>query len=145
MRAAHADEIIASVAVFALSMRAWHAFEVMSRWSRQPIFVLLLGALLALGLSMSTVQASGMAAKMAVMADMNGMLAQGGCDGCGDDGTAPDGACLSVCAIPAVASGSPCIGAWAAQGIGLAAQTDLFPSGRVFAPDPRPPRSRARV
>lgn len=129
--------------ILARPPRPWHASDVMSRWSRHPIFVLLLGALLALGLSLSAIQASDMAAKMATVSDMGDMAAQTGCESCGDDSTASGTACLSVCAAPVIAIGSPPVPALSAPTSGHVSHRYFFSLGRTVAPDPRPPRSSA--
>src|SRR3546814_14957754 len=77
---------------------------VMNRWPSRRAFSLMLGVLLALGMSLSAAQAGGMVVKMVSMASDMGAPGHDGCDGCGsDDGKVATGACLSVCTIPALA------------------------------------------
>src|SRR3546814_13660278 len=75
---------------------------VMNRWPSRRAFSLMLGVLLALGMSLSAAQAGGMVVKMVSMASDMGAPGHDGCDGCGsDDGKVATGACLSVCTIQA--------------------------------------------
>jgi hypothetical protein len=69
----------------------------MKRWSWHRTRVLLLAALLGLGMSLSFVPGSVMAAEMAVAAD-GAHHGASGCDGCGGSDHHTDaGMCLSVC------------------------------------------------
>src|SRR3546814_13895920 len=70
---------------------------VMNRWPSRRAFSVMLGVLLALGMSLSAAQAGGMVVKMVSMASDMGAPGHDGCNGCGsDDGKVATGACLSV-------------------------------------------------
>jgi hypothetical protein len=114
----------------------------MKRWSWHRRRVLLLAVLLGLGMSLSFVQGSAMAATMAVAAD-GAHHGSSGCDGCGggDHKDMNAGTCLTVCAS-------------AAQGL---ISGELFPlppacrtgfqvaqlllSGQFHTPDHGPPKT----
>jgi len=108
--------------------------------SARRVFILLLGSFLALGMSLSAVQAGVMPAAM----DMaTGMGASGHCNDCGDkSGMAKEmGSCSLSCAAPVLAvipQTSP------TKIVHLSAslpQQDSLLLGRAFSPDPGPPRS----
>ena len=114
----------------------------MKRWSSRRLSALLLAVFLALGMSLSVVQASDMASKMAMtpgMADSG----NGNCADCGGgDGNTNTAACKAMCTAghsPAVLS----FGAlFANQSAAVPPASRERPSlGRVPSPDPYPPRS----
>jgi hypothetical protein len=97
--------------------------------------------LLGVGMSLSLVQASAMAAKMAVTGVMT-TPGSGACDGCADDG--PDGvdlsSCLAACgaALHGLLPGEPAdLPAAFRAGIDT---TYLLFSGRMIAPEHGPPK-----
>lgn len=103
-----------------------------------------LGVFLALGMSLSAVQSSDMAAKMAMASDM-GDSGMAGCNACGggDDGKTKTGACTPMCTASASAM-------LPVASVATAPETNkqLAPSvpssrGRASSPDPYPPRSFA--
>jgi hypothetical protein len=109
------------------------------------LLVLLLGVFLALGLSLSTVQAGEMAVKMTLASDM-GSPGSGGCSGCGgDDGNAQAGACHPICTVAAAAvlPLGPIV-AIATSDPPVPPFGPVTP-GRSSAPDPSPPRGRVLV
>lgn len=116
----------------------------MKRWPSRRVFALLLGAFLALGMSLSVVQASDMTVKMiSSVSDMGAAGQGGGCDGCGggDEGKAKIGACLSVCMTSAFAvlpSASP---VKVVQTSDLPLRRHAVSWGSSAPPDPYPPRS----
>lgn len=108
--------------------------------SRQ-VFAALLGVFLALGMSLSAVRASDMAAKMATMAADMGASGQGGCNGCGGgDGSATPATCLSICMASAVAVLPPTVPVTVVSAPDLPLRKDLVSSDRASSPDPYPPR-----
>ena len=111
----------------------------MKWWSLRPVFCLMIGVFLALGLSLSAAQAADMAVKMATAAHMG---APGGCDGCdgGDEGAAMTGPCLPMCTGTGLAV-LPAGLTVNSMGVSQA----LIPGSRVLherapSPDPYPPR-----
>lgn len=100
-----------------------------------------LGVFLALSMSLSAVQSSNMAAKMAMASDM-GDSGMAGCNACGgdDDGKTKAGACAPMCTVFAPAL-MPSVS------VVLAAEANEPPApnvpsspGRASSPDPYPPR-----
>jgi len=94
----------------------------------------------ALGISLSAVQATDMAVKMAAAAAM-GTAAPDGCGGCGgDDDASSAGSCVMICpnAFQAVFSVAGSIATFAAR---EPRPIGEFPStGRSTYPDPYPPK-----
>lgn len=116
----------------------WHSGVVMRCQSRHPIVVLLLAALVAIGLSLTAVQAS-------AMAGMGGMSAHAACTQCGEDSDGMPSGNVWTCVVPActvpaaiVASSLPAMTLAATERVVL--KDEAMPSGRAFAPDLRPPR-----
>jgi hypothetical protein len=76
----------------------------MRRWQLRQAFVLVLGLFVALGMSLSTVQATNMAAKMAISGKEMASSASD-CSSCaGDMGEAKTMACDAVCVAPVIAT-----------------------------------------
>jgi hypothetical protein len=110
---------------------------------KHQLRALLLAFCLTLGMSLSLVQGSLMAAEMAVAAEA-GQPCPHGCDGCGDDDADLDpGTCLSLCGSavqalpPAQALALPTASPASIQ-TGYAG-----PGGRSHSPDPGPPKRLA--
>lgn len=109
--------------------------------SLKSLYTLLLAACVGFAVSVSAFQSSGMAAKMAISAEMSGP-AQGSCDGCpdGDDGKA--GECAPIC----TATGFALLPLVAADDVAPATETPprvhLTARGKFSSPDPYPPRPR---
>lgn len=112
------------------------------RSSIRHVFALLLAAFVAVGLSLSSVQASDMAIKMAMASDMS-MSADSDCTGCPDEGS--EGGKMTVCPQVCIAP----VLAIVPQGLAdvfLAPPPYLTPlpsaylHGRSAIPDPYPPR-----
>ena len=108
----------------------------MKRCSSRQIIALLLGVFLALGVSLSAVQASDMAFDMAMSSDM---------ECCGDCASESDcdrngGACLSVCTTtsPAVLPSAVTVKAAVALNMPLLDYQSTY--GQASSPDPDPPR-----
>jgi hypothetical protein len=117
------------------------------RWSPRHLLALLIAVSVTAGLGMSPVQASTMAAKMAVAADMGAsgmdMPSHDGCSGCPDQ-RPDDGkmtACPQACVAPslAVLPGDPAL-AVASPVPSFAPLPIAFLHGRNAVPDPYPPR-----
>lgn len=114
----------------------------MKRWSSRRVFTLLLGVFLALGMSLSVVQASDMTAKMAMTSGMSDS-GQGGCDACGGgDGNTNAGTCMPMCTAghgPAVVF----LGSYfsALHAVVSSVSYEGRCHGLASAPDPYPPRS----
>ena len=111
----------------------------MSRSPKHRVRALLLALLLALGMSLSLVQAGLMAAEMAFAADA-AQPCPHGCDGC-DETDVDAGVCLSVCGAAAhgLLPGEPVAlpsGARASFQGGY-----LILGGRSHSPDPGPPKA----
>jgi predicted metal-binding membrane protein len=112
----------------------------MARWRLRQVFALTLGLLVALGMSLSAVQAGDMAAKMAMASGMTGS-GHGDCGGCDDGGSAKDMPCAPACMTPVSAAMLP--QAWSVtvrQTSDLSTRPYLHRLGRAPAPDPTPPR-----
>lgn len=114
----------------------------MNRLSSRQLISLLFGVFLALGMSLSVVQASGMASKMAMTSGMadsgNGNCADYG----GDDGNTNPVACKAMC----TAGYSPAVLSFGALFANQSATVPPVPHeppsrGWVASPDPYPPRS----
>lgn len=106
------------------------------------MFALMLGVFVTLGISLSTVQASDMAVKMASASAMgdSGDGGCGGCDGGGNDG-AKGMACAAVCAAPVLAVVPQAFSLTLAQTLRPPMRPYPFLQGAAFSPDPYPPRS----
>ena len=104
------------------------------------VFVLLLGAFLALGMSLSAVQAGIMPATMGMT---SGMGAPGHCNDCGDKGGMAKemGHCSLSCATPILAVIPQTSPAKVAHLPASVPEQDSLLLGKVFSPDPGPPRS----
>ena len=114
----------------------------MKRRSGYRIRALLLTLLLALGMSLSSVQGGLMAAEMAVSTGAS-HTGSSGCDGCsggGDDGKTDAGMCLSVCGstaqgmLPGEPAAMPAASAPSLQ------TSHLVLGGRSHSPDHGPPK-----
>ena len=117
----------------------------MMRSSTRRLLTLVLAVLVTLSLSLSAVQASGMASEMAKMTAMSGMDSSmsGDCQKCPNknDGAAMAMACGPVCVAPAMAmlpQDSPAT--FALAQIAFLKRHSLL-HGRASPPDPYPPRS----
>ncbi|OQM74525.1 hypothetical protein [Manganibacter manganicus] len=117
------------------------------RWSARHLLALLIAVSIAAGLGMSPVQATAMAVKMAMAADMGasrmGMTSDDGCSACPDQKS--DNGKMTVCPLACVA---PAV-AVLPGGLGLATArpapspaslSTAFLRGRDADPDPYPPR-----
>lgn len=116
----------------------------MNRWSARKLVAVVLAVLVTLGMGLSAVQATDMAAKMTMPSEMAGST-HDGCQGCpegsGDDGMAGM-TCGSVCTAPALA-------VLPEQGASMPALQKparfmvraLLRDGRFAPPDPYPPRT----
>jgi hypothetical protein len=104
------------------------------------IFFLLLGASLALGMSLPVVQAANMPATMTMAA---GMGASGHCSDCGDKGGMAKemGSCSLGCAAPVLAVVPQTSPTKVVLLPASVPQQDSLLLGRAFSPDPGPPRS----
>ena len=105
------------------------------------VFVLLLGAFLALGMSLPVVQAANMPVKMTMT---SGIGISGHCKDCGDKGGASRdmGSCSLGCAAPVLAV-IPQISPTRLEHISAPVlRQDSLLLGRAFSPDPDPPRFR---
>lgn len=114
----------------------------MTRFPARQAFALFLGVLVALGMSLSAVQAGNMAAKMAVASDMgaSGHNGCGGCGGSGDAGGAKAMVCAPACVAPVLAvlpQASP-MTFDQPRGFSLRPYARLL--GHISTPDPYPPR-----
>lgn len=125
----------------AVGIQQGHLRRTMKRWSWHRTRVLLLAVLLGLGMSLSFVQGSVMAAAMAVAAD-GAHHAPGDCDGCGggDHMNADAGACLTLCgfAAQAMLRAEPVALPPASRAIFQVAR--LVIGGRSHRPDHGPPK-----
>lgn len=104
------------------------------------IFVLLLGAFLALGMNLSVVQAARMPVEMAMASGMDGA---GHCKDCGDTGGMAKamGSCSLSCATPILAVIPQTAPTKVVLVPAAIPQRDSLLLGRAFSPDPGPPRS----
>jgi hypothetical protein len=113
----------------------------MKGWPGHRVRVLLLAILLGLGMSLSFVQGSVMAAEMAVSADA-GHTGSSDCHGCGgsDDGGASASTCISVCGAAAhgLLSGEP-VALPPASRASFEIASLAF-GGRSHSPDHGPPK-----
>jgi hypothetical protein len=115
----------------------------MKHWSSRQFIALFLGVFLALGMSLSAVQASDMAVQMAMAGDVD-MSGQGDCDGCGGSGDdsvdavtcSPMLSCSGMAALLSAAGGLV-----ATQTIKQVAPVSSVARDLTAPPDPYPPRS----
>lgn len=104
------------------------------------MLVLLLGAFLALGMSLSAIQAGEMPAKMMTM--MSGMDGSGHCNDCGDSGPSKAmAACSFGCVTPVIAMLPQTILTRILQASAPLTRQHSLLLGGTFPPDPDPPRS----
>lgn len=115
----------------------------MKHRSSRQILALVLGAFLALGMSLSAVQAAENALQMATMADDADPSGPGNCDGCGggDDGKgmatcAPVLNCSSMAAVLPVERGLA-----ATHAAEVFVPVSSVAHSLIAPPDPHPPRS----
>jgi hypothetical protein len=120
---------------------AWFLAMLATMSASRRVFVLLLGTFLALGMSLSAVQAGVMPAKMTMMA---GMGAPGHCDDCGDKGGVGKAAtpCTIACVAPVLAVIAQTAPTKVVHAPALLPRQDSLLLGRAFSPDPGPPRAR---
>src|ERR687891_1085983 len=121
--------------------RGRHLRRSMKRWSWHRTRALLLAVSLGLGMSLSFVQGSVMAAGIIVAAD-GAHHGPSGCDGCGGgDHKADAGMCLSVCGSPAqgLVPGEP-VALLPASRANFQAVW-LVVGGRCHSPDHGPPKT----
>jgi hypothetical protein len=114
----------------------------MKRWSLRQAVILLLGVFVALGVSLSAVQTSNMAANM-TMASAASASGHDGCAGCaaGNDDYAKAMACASICSAPAFAVLPRALAIAVVKATAdVYLPEDVFFLGRVSPPDPYPPR-----
>jgi len=132
-----------AVMILALLRRDAHHRGVMKGRPLRQAFVLALGLLIALGISLSAVQASDMAVKMAAASDMSAG-GSGHCSGgCGDPGgdSGKATACTTICVAPVVAVLSPSLSMTFEHTADVQFGPDPAMHDRAFSPDPYPPRS----
>lgn len=107
----------------------------------RPLIILLVGLLVFLGLSLSPLRVSAMAAHMAVAAEMSGDPSHTDCETCiGHSGTATE-SCTASCAVPSVAIVPTLAFSAAPSAVTYVRGEELVLPDRSFAPDPHPPRS----
>ena len=115
----------------------------MKHWSSRQFISLFLGVFLALGMSLSAVQASEMAVQMAMAGDAD-MSGQGDCDGCGGNGDDSIDAvtCAPVLNCSGMAALLPAAGGLVAtQTIKQVTPVSSVARDLTAPPDPYPPRS----
>ncbi|RUO99840.1 hypothetical protein [Hyphomicrobium sp.] len=113
----------------------------MKRWSAQKLVALCLAVFVTVGMGVSVIEASGMSAKMPMVAHMV-MSGHDGCQGClgsGDDGMKTM-ACRAVCATPVFAVLSESASVPTVQKPIFNAARDPLLRGRESPPDPYPPK-----
>ncbi len=109
----------------------------MKRRSSHRIIALLLGVFLALGMTLSAVQANDMAIDIVMCSDMDG------CNDCGNESDCDSngGACLSVCTTATPAVLNPAVAVKTAEASNLPLPDYQSTYGPASSPDPHPPRS----
>lgn len=112
----------------------------MDRPRSRTVLLMLLGALLALGATLSAVQAGDMAVSMVLASDM-GSSDGNGCASCGDDGGAAAASCPVPCPAPTLALLPPAGIPRAIEAVFPALPTGPPLHGAAAAPDPHPPRA----
>lgn len=118
----------------------------MQHWTVRQIFALVLGALIALGLNLSAVQASDMSMKMAMASAMAGS-GHGDCHGCADkpDAGAKTMTCVSTCVAPLLAVLPQGLPSTVHVVSTLSPVPSPFLPGRIASPEPFPPRPSDHV
>jgi hypothetical protein len=113
----------------------------MKRWPLRQVLALMLGVLLALGMSLSAVQASDMALAMAATGGAGSDDCSSGCGG--DDGgkDAKAMTCAAVCIPPAVAVLAPTPSVAFDHTANVQSEPDSLLPDWASSPDPYPPRS----
>jgi len=113
----------------------------MRRWQFRQAYVLMLGLLVALGMSLSAVQASNMAAGMVMSSHQMAANGTGNCNGCNDGpGAAKIMMCDAACVAPATATvpQSPALLIEGPVNHPLSQSPTL--SGWTASPNPHPPK-----
>ncbi|HEY3145067.1 MAG TPA: hypothetical protein VGJ75_01895 [Dongiaceae bacterium] len=118
----------------------------MATWTFRRVYMLMLGLLLALGMSLSVVQAGAMAAGMAMSAQQMSANGMGDCSSCKDS---PGGAKSMVCDAACTAAVIATMPQLAVLMIRLPAEHPLFQSsmlsGWTASPNPHPPKRVALI
>ena len=118
----------------------------MTRWTFRRARVLVLGLLLALGMSLSVVQAGAMAASMAMSAQQMAATGMGDCSACKDT---TSGAKSMICDAACAAAVTATVPQFAALVIRSTVDRPLFqspmPSGWAASPNPHPPQQIALI
>jgi len=112
----------------------------MKRARLRQIFALMLGFVVALGMSASAIQATDMAVKM-TLASHIGAMDNPACDGCGDGQGMKATSCGVVCVAPVVAALPQAVTVMRVDARELPIPIQPRLVGWTSSPDPRPPRS----
>lgn len=115
----------------------------MKHVSFRQLVIVFLAVLVAAGMGLAVGQASGMAAKMAVMSEM-AASDHGDCQDCPEqpaDSAIKAMACGNVCAAPVVAPLPVVVLLPIGEKVASFAAGGLLLNGRALAPDPDPPRT----
>lgn len=113
----------------------------MNRSRLRQIFALMLGFLVALGMTVSVVQATTMSLKMATAPGM-GAANDGKCDECGNGGSGmkATGCGTAMCASAVVAALPQALSVTRGDPRERSLSTPTLLVGRTFSPQPHPPR-----
>lgn len=130
--------------MFAIGFAA--KLKMMTTWTFRRVCRLMLGLLLSLGMSLSVLQPSGMAAGMAMSMQHMAGSGMGDCGSCKDNpGSAKSMVCDAACAAAVVVS----VPYWAVAVVRLPADHLLFQSpmlsGWTASPIPHPPKHVALI
>lgn len=118
----------------------------MKRGSFRQLFVLMLGLLVAMGMSLSVVQASNMAAGMTMSGETMSVSGMDHCSSCKDD---PDGAKMMTCGATCVPPMNATVPQFDALLVELpvdrpVSQSPML-SGWTASPNPHPPKLTALI
>lgn len=114
----------------------------MNRRPYRRFIALLLGVLMGLGMTLSTIEAANMQTKMSMSLAMSAP-GHNGCNNRDSDmnGGGSGSMCQARC-ITSLAAIMPSVdGAVALQAVSVASSAFAIPHGRIFSPDPHPPKS----
>lgn len=113
----------------------------MRHWTFRQVYVLVLGLLVALGMSLSAVQASNMAAGMAMPGHQMAAAGAGHCDGCNDNaGGTKMMVCDATCVAPAMATVPQSLALLIERPVDRPFSQGSTLSGWTASPNPHPPK-----
>ena len=115
----------------------------MRRWQFRQAYTLMFGLLVALGMSLSAVQASNMAADMVMPGHQMSADGTGNCNGCNDGPGGTMMVCDATCVAPATATLPQSLALLIERPADRPVSQGPTPSSWTASPNPHPPKSIA--